>query len=214
MADTTMSKAEMWPLITAQRHRLLAMLETLDDQEWEVQSLCAEWRVRDVAAHNIDTHLMTPGRFMGKFMGSGFRFNAMTARGVANHRDEPTTRLLAEYRDTATRTTAPPGPLTAMLTETVIHGNDMARPLGKRIDSPPGVLVTVASFVHKSTPLLHGKQRSEGLSLKATDVDWKTGAGPEVSGPLTSIILAISGRKDALSDLSGDGLETLRSRIS
>jgi hypothetical protein len=37
--------------------------------------------------------------------------------------------------------------------------------------------------------------------------------GPEVTGPLASIILAITGRPAALDDLSGEGLDTLRARV-
>jgi hypothetical protein len=33
-----------------------------------------------------------------------------------------------------------------------------------------------------------------------------------VRGPLLSLVLAMTGRRDALDDLSGDGLETLRAR--
>jgi hypothetical protein len=101
-----------------------------------------------------------------------------------------------------------------MLAEAIIHGEDMARPAGKKVAFAPGALSTVADWVITSTPLLHGKQRSAGLTLRATDVDWSAGNGPEVSGPLASIILAVTGRTAALSDLNGAGVETLRSRIS
>jgi hypothetical protein len=38
------------------------------------------------------------------------------------------------------------------------------------------------------------------------------GSGPEVSGPMVSLTLAMTGRTVALDDLSGNGLATLRSR--
>jgi hypothetical protein len=57
-------------------------------------------------------------------------------------------------------------------------------------------------------PLIH-EQR---ITLRASDVAWSAGAGPEVTGPLASIILAITGRQSALDDLSGKGLDTLRAR--
>jgi hypothetical protein len=78
----------------------------------------------------------------------------------------------------------------------------------------PVTLAAVADFCHGSTPLLHGKQRSAGLRLRATDIDWAAGDGADVSGPAASLILAITGRQPALSDLSGDSVETLRSRLS
>jgi uncharacterized protein (TIGR03083 family) len=213
-ATTSLSKSQLWPLIHEQRAKVLALLDTLADPQWEVPSLCAGWRVRDVVAHNIDTFLMTPPRFIGKFTAAGFRFNSMTAHGVANYRDEPITRLLAEYRSTYSRNTAPPGPLMAMLGEVVIHGEDIARPLNTTIAFTTPALIQVAEYSRSTSPLLHGKQRSAGLRLRATDVDWTAGDGPEVSGPIRALISAITGRTAALSDLNGDGVETLRSRLN
>jgi hypothetical protein len=48
--------------------------------------------------------------------------------------------------------------------------------------------------------------------LRATDVDWTFGDGPEVAGPAMDLILAISGRSAALDACTGDGVATLRSR--
>jgi uncharacterized protein (TIGR03083 family) len=208
----TTSTTELWQLIHEQRQKVGDVLGTLTDAEWESPSLCAGWRVRDVAAHMVETHLMTPPRFMGRFIGAGFRFNTFAANGVAQHASQTPAALLAQYRETTPRTTAPPGPKPTWLAEAVIHGEDVARPTGKQIAVSPAALVAVAEFVRDATPLLHGKQRSAGLRLRATDVDWTAGDGPEVTGPAASLILAMSGRKSALADLSGDGLETLTAR--
>jgi len=51
-----------------------------------------------------------------------------------------------------------------------------------------------------------------GLTLKATDTAWSTSSGPEVSGPALSLLLAMTGRKAALEDLSGDGVAMLAAR--
>ncbi len=45
-----------------------------------------------------------------------------------------------------------------------------------------------------------------------TDVTWSHGSGPEASGPVLSLLLAMCGRKAALADLSGDGTEVLSAR--
>ena len=44
------------------------------------------------------------------------------------------------------------------------------------------------------------------------DADWSHGTGPEVSGPILSLVMAMTGRKQADDDLVGDGVATLRSR--
>jgi uncharacterized protein (TIGR03083 family) len=214
MASTTVtSTTELWKLIHAQREKVGDALGTLTDAQWETASLCTGWRVRDVVAHMVETHLMTPPRFAGKFVASGFRFNTFAAKGVALHATQTPARLLAEYRETALRTTAPPGPKVTWLAEAVIHGEDVGRATGRSVAVSPEALVAVADFSSGATQLLHGKQRSAGLRLRATDVDWTVGDGLEVSGPAASLILAITGRAPALSDLSGDGVETLRSRL-
>jgi uncharacterized protein (TIGR03083 family) len=215
MADATkaMSPAQLWPLIHEQRRKVGNMLGTLTDAEWEAASLCGGWRVRDVAAHCVETQLMTPGKFFGRFAGTGFRFNAFNEKGVASHAKQTPAELLAQYRETTTRTSAPPGPKATWLAEAVIHGEDMARPTGKHLDVSPEALVAAGEFSRSATLLLHGKQRTAGLRLRATDIDWTAGDGPEVSGPAISLIMAITGRKVALADLSGDGLETLVSRV-
>jgi len=46
------------------------------------------------------------------------------------------------------------------------------------------------------------------------DIGWTAGDGPAVQGPGEAIVLAAAGRKAALADLEGDGVATLRQRIS
>lgn len=60
--------------------------------------------------------------------------------------------------------------------------------------------------------LIGAKNRIAGVTLHATDTDWSHGSGPEVNGPLLSLVMAMTGRKVALNDLAGPGVEVLRSR--
>lgn len=211
-ATATGSKEQLWSLIHAQRDRIADVLATLDEQEWLTQSLCDAWTVRQMAAHCLETQTMTPPVFIGRFIASGFRFHVMSAKNVARHDAESTTQLLAEYRASAHRTTAPPGPSVTWLGEAVIHGEDIARPTKRHIDVDPEALAMVADFTLKTTALLHGKQRGAGLKLTATDIDWSAGEGAEVSGPAASLIIALCGRKAGLDELTGDGVEMLRAR--
>jgi uncharacterized protein (TIGR03083 family) len=204
---------DRWPLIRTERVALIADLEGLTDAQWATQSLCAEWTVRDVLAHMTETAKMTPGRFFGKLAASGFRFNAMTAKGVQDERGATPAGALARFKAQLDRTTSPPGPLDAMVAEIVIHGEDIRRPLGIAHAYQPEALTVVGDFVIKGNLLLGGKRRATGLTLAASDLDWARGTGPEVQGPLASIIIALAGRKAGLNDLTGDGLATLTGRI-
>jgi uncharacterized protein (TIGR03083 family) len=202
-----------WPLIRAERVALIADLEPLTDAQWSTPSLCADWTVRDVLAHITTTAKMTPPKFLGRLAGSGFRFNAFNAKGVQEEQGATPADALAEFKAQLDRTTSPPGPIDAMVAEIVIHSEDIRRPLGISHTYQPEALTLVANFVTKGNLLLGGKRRATGLALTATDVDWSYGAGPAVTGPLPSIILALTGRRAALSDLSGDGVATLTGRI-
>ena len=46
-----MDRDQVWQAIDDERASLAALLDDLSEQEWETPSLCAGWRVRDVAAH-------------------------------------------------------------------------------------------------------------------------------------------------------------------
>jgi uncharacterized protein (TIGR03083 family) len=42
---------EKWKVIAEQRRVLADLLAELKEEDWERPSLCAQWRVKDVAAH-------------------------------------------------------------------------------------------------------------------------------------------------------------------
>jgi hypothetical protein len=53
-----------------------------------------------------------------------------------------------------------------------------------------------------------------GLKLVATDIDWSGGDGPSIEGVGEALVLAASGRKVALADLSGEGVTILSGRLT
>lgn len=71
----------------------------------------------------------------------------------------------------------------------------------------------VGNFVTGGIGFLGAKRRSKGLKLTASDNEWVHGDGPEVRGPFPSILIALTGRKAGLADLSGDGLAALTQRL-
>jgi hypothetical protein len=73
-------------------------------------------------------------------------------------------------------------------------------------------VVQVADFYKGSNLLIGTKRRIEGLTLQATDANWSHGTGPKVSGPMIALVMAMTGRKAAADELSGDGVATLRER--
>jgi len=111
-----------------------------------------------------------------------------------------------------TATSAPPGPTLSWLGEALVHAEDIRRPLGIAHDHPLASVTAVTEFYAGSNVLIGGKRRVSGLTLQATDTEWSLGSGPIVAGPARALMLAATGRKAALDELTGPGVATLRSR--
>src|SRR2546429_6070938 len=204
---------DTWQMIRAERESLAADLAALAEDSWDKDSLCTGWSVRDVVGHMIATTYLSPARFFGKLIGSGFSFTTMSDKQHRAVTAGKTPKELAElFRSRVDTRSVPPGPTTSWLGETVIHGEDVFRALGPYRDHPTEHLVAVADFYKNSNLIVQPQQRITGLTLRATDADWSTGTGPEVNGPLVALIMAMTGRKPALDDLTGDGVATLRER--
>jgi uncharacterized protein (TIGR03083 family) len=202
-----------WQMIGAERAQFATTLAELPDSDWDKPSLLPGWRVRDVVGHMIATAQMTPPRFLGKMAASGFRFQTMQTKNVHEVIDRRSNGELVElFKSGVNRRTAPPGPTASWLGEAVVHGEDVTRALNGYRDHPIEHLLVVADFYKGSNLLIGAKRRIEGVTLRATDADWQHGTGPEVSGPMIALVMAMTGRKAALDDLTGDGVAALRER--
>ena len=145
-------------------------------------------------------------------IGSGFSFDKVQEKGVAAQRGATPADTLANFESVMTSVKHPPGPNQTWLGEVIVHSEDIRRALGIQHKYATDAVVTVADFYKGSNLLIGSKRRIAGLTLRATDTDWTTGAGPVVSGPVVSLVMAMTGRKLAGDDLTGEGVATLRSR--
>lgn len=203
-----------WPVIHSERAALAADLDGLDQAGWDTPSMCTGWTVRDALGHMTATAKMTPPQFFLGMLKSGFSFSKMTAAEIQRETAGPPADTLAAWRAAGKLTSHPPGPVDSWLGETIIHAEDIRRPLGITHEYPTEAVVRVADFYKGSNLIVGAKKRITGLRLRATDADWSTGDGPEVSGPILGLVLAMTGRAPALADLSGDGVTQLRSRMT
>jgi uncharacterized protein (TIGR03083 family) len=200
-------------MIKMERAALVDALGGLSAGDFAEPSLCTGWAVRDVLAHMVATAEMTPPRFLGKMAGSGFNFQAMTRKEIARVRSgRSDADLVAALRARIGARTAPPGPAESWLGETIVHGEDMFRALGGYRPHPVTHVLAVADFYQKSNLLIGAKRRIAGVTLRATDVPWQHGTGPELAGPAIALVMAMTGRTVALDDLTGEGVAVLRSR--
>lgn len=197
--------ADMWDQIQAERRSLVAMLEGLDEAQWEVQSLCSEWTVREVAAHvamqwrrmTLPTALRGLWHSRGDLWGAG----GWLAREYA---ERPLTEIMDELR-AAIGSTTHPRPMTPanMRTDLVIHGQDIAVPLC--IDRPVPSATASATVDHlwSMGGPFHARKRFAGVRLVATDAAIAVGEGPEVSGRTSDLLLALADRPEGVARLSG-----------
>jgi uncharacterized protein (TIGR03083 family) len=207
-----MTTSDVWRYIGSERSDLADTWESLTPEQWGAASWCEGWSVQDVAGHLVASAEQTPPNYIKEFAGAGFRFNVFAERGAKRCASAGPSELVRRLRARTSTRNHPPGPVDAMLGEVVVHGDDLRRPLGLSHQSPEAALVLVADSWKKTNVLIGSKKRIEGLRLAATDSPWTHGDGPEVSGPLQSLVLAMTGRKQVLDDLSGDGVSILASR--
>jgi uncharacterized protein (TIGR03083 family) len=207
-----MANIDVWGIIHAERNTLAADLQALTDAQWATPSLCTNWTVRDVLAHMTATARMTPPQFVGKLAIAGFSFPKMTSKDIAAEKGDSPAETLARFTAVVNLSNHPPGPTDTWLGEVIVHSEDIRRALAIKHKYPTDAAVQVANFYKNSNLLIGAKTRIAGLKLRATDSDWSHGDGPEVSGPVVSLVMAMTGRRAATEDLAGDGVAILRSR--
>jgi uncharacterized protein (TIGR03083 family) len=202
----------VWGHIHSQRAFLADTLAGLSADAWATPSLCTGWSVQETAGHILAAAEQTPANFYKELIAARFRFDVFTDRAARRLGALERSVLVDRLRARTTTTNHPPAPVMAMLGEVVVHGQDIRRPLGLSHDVPEEALVAVADSYKRTNLLLGAKRRIAGLRLRASDADWTAGDGPEVTGPLVSLVMAMVGRQVALGDLCGEGVATLGTR--
>jgi uncharacterized protein (TIGR03083 family) len=204
--------ADIWATVHAERRALADDLDGLTPEQWRTASLSEGWTVHDVLAHLLVLAGTTPFRFLGRFARAGFDFARYTDQGIAREERPDPAQTLAAFRAAQDRTTAPPGPRQSWVGEHVVHGEDIRRSLGITRSYPMDAVLGTLDFYQRSQPIIGGRDRVAGLTLRATDADHSVGSGPEVTGPALDLLLATTGRPAGWANLGGPGLETLKSR--
>lgn len=202
----------LWTTVHTERSALAADLAGLDDERWRTPSLCEGLSVREVLAHMTAGASLNFWRWMAGVIRCRFDFDRQVAMRLAEHLGDSPKETLARFERVVTSTTAPMGSVVTWLAETVVHAQDIRRPLGIEREIPVEVLTRVAEY-HSGTDLVVvAKGRIGGLRLAATDGPFETGSGPEVKGPTLALIMAMTGRAAYCDDLAGEGVAALRDR--
>lgn len=202
----------LWPLVHAGRAALADDLDGLPDERWRTPSLCAGLTVREVLAHLTAGASLNAVRWLAGVIRCRFDFDRQVAMRLAEQLGAGPAETLERFRRAVPSTTKPPLPVIAMLGETIVHGEDIRRPLGIRSAHPIEVLTRVAEYYRGSDQVVVAKGRIGGLRLVADDGPFTTGTGALVSGPTVALVMAMTGRAAYCDDLEGDGVDLLRGR--
>jgi uncharacterized protein (TIGR03083 family) len=202
-----------WTLIHDERAAMADTLAALEPSQWNEPSLCGGWSVRVAAGHIVVGAEQTRSHFLGRMAANGFRFNTMMDHDARRMAAASTSELIERLRARVTTTNRPPAPVLTMLGEIVVHSDDIRRPLGLKREASTDAVVACLEMYKTANFPVGTKKRIAGLRLVATDADWSHGAGAEVTGPGSALLMAMTGRSAGLSDLGGAGLATLRQRM-
>lgn len=207
-------------VLRTEREALIGLLETLTPEQWATPSLCAGWRVQDVAAHLAWAPDLIGPSLIPELVRARGRVNRILADTAVRWAGRGTPAILEQLRRVAATAAKPVGmPQDAVLVDAVLHALDIRRPLGAVRAVPPEAFHRVAAFCagarFPSSMLLGGpvRRRLAGLRLVATDQDWATGAGIEVRASGEVVLLVLAGRPVRPDELSGPGAATLAARL-
>lgn len=203
---------EVWPSIHAERAALAADLADLKDDQWATPSLCSALTVREVLAHLTASASLNTLRWLAGVIRCRFDFDKQVAMRLTEHLGTAPAETLERFRQIVPSRTKPALPAIAVLGETIVHGEDIRRPLDIRRDYPTEVVTQVAEYYQGTDLVVVAKGRIGGLQLVADDGPFTTGSGLLVSGPTMALVMAMTGRAAYCDDLDGDGVELLRSR--
>ena len=203
-----MDRDDSWRAIAHQRLELAELLGDLSDTEWEAPSLCAGWRVRDVAAH-IVLAPQAPGiwAMTRDAVRARGRFHRLNHDVAVRHAQRPVSDLVDELRRYADSRRLPiVTNYRNSLFDTLVHTQDIALPLGRELPMVPEAAAAAATRVWTMGWPFWARRRLRGVRLVANDVSWSVGAGLEVRGPIDALLLLLTGRTVALPRLAGPGL--------
>jgi uncharacterized protein (TIGR03083 family) len=201
-----------WIAVRTLRLRIADFLEGLEPAEWDAASLCAGWRVRDVAGHLALVPTITLGDMVAVAPRARFNPNRINTVLAVRHGSAEPAAIIAKVRAHAgDRRTAAGLDTRNSLFDLVVHSQDIALPLGREFAVPVADNVAGLRRVWAMGWPFNARRRLAGLSLRATDADWTAGDGPDVAGPALSLLLLLTGRTAAVVDsLRGAGLTRMQ----
>jgi uncharacterized protein (TIGR03083 family) len=207
---------EILQMIADERRRMADLVDSLTSEQLRTQSLCAEWTIHDVAAHVL-TPLVTPRRaLILALIRARFNLDRANVKLAAVVASRTAAEIATGLRENADHRFRPPilG-YRAQLTDLLVHGQDIRRPLGISYRPRTEHLCVSLTFLASGKAMgFVPKDTLTGIRYEATDMPWSAGTGPTARGPGEAILMTVTGRSVALDGLHGDGVDVLRGRLA
>lgn len=188
-------------------------LSALDPRQWRSTTLCADWDVEEVVAHLGAAATTTRLGWIRSIVAARFDADVHNRRRLEEFRGATPHETLERFRHVGT-ITLPVKSSPAGLGEVIVHAEDIRKPLGLRHTPDAAGLLAVARFFATKDFAVNSRTLVKGLALRATDADFREGSGPEVRGPLLSLVMVMAGRRAFLPVLDGDGVPELSGRLT
>ena len=195
------------------------LLAGLTDSQWDHPSLCEGWRVRDVISHMCVGYTTPMGTMVAKL--ARYRFNVPLAskeESIAYGSAHTPAEILAVFdrihRDKVRNGIARVIKPRESLVDHIVHHQDIRRPLGLPRPMPTERLLAALDVAPSLGGFVGARKRAAGLRLVSSDLEWSHGDGPEVHGTGEAILLGLCGRPVALDELTGPGVDSLRTRVA
>ncbi|MEU6587165.1 maleylpyruvate isomerase family mycothiol-dependent enzyme [Nocardia sp. NPDC046763] len=195
---TTMTTDRIWQAVATERTTLCDLLATLTEAQWDHRSLCESWRIRHVVAHVIlSADPSTPTLLLELLRARGNLHAMIRDTAIRHARRSTPAELLTQLRATThLRSTAPGTTPADRLMDLLVHGQDIAVPLGIPREIPIAAarvalerIRAAGTFGIRDTLATH--------RLIATDVAWDAGRGRVVEGSIGALLLFVTGREMA-----------------
>jgi uncharacterized protein (TIGR03083 family) len=193
-----MDEEAVWHVVDHQRLSVADLLAQLSEDDWRRPSLCAGWTVRDVAGHLAWQQLTSLPALLVDAVRAHGNVDRTIHDASCRWARRPTARLIEEIRSLVGRRRHPPR-LTYLevLIDILVHGMDIAVPLGRPLEIPADAAAVAADRIWYEDKYFGARSRWDGYRLAATDVPWSAGMGSPVEGPMDALLLLLTGRKQA-----------------
>ncbi|MSO18394.1 MAG: maleylpyruvate isomerase family mycothiol-dependent enzyme, partial [Acidimicrobiia bacterium] len=172
-----LSDSEIWTLTARERTEFADFLTTLTPEQWDLDSLCGAWRVRDVVAHCILSCTDTIRKVMWGTLKAGGRPMVYFERSARKTGDKLSSKqLIASLRSVIDSERVFPHITPAMmLSDVLIHQQDVRRPLGMPRVIPADRLECALDTEVTNKFVSGDGKHFKGFNLRANDIDWSYG---------------------------------------